>query len=183
MSSLSGGIKDEKYSYINLILYQSLFCNNNTQNIKNIFPYGISIQFDNNSEKFIDSIKNINEIFNSSQNEYKYIINNNQNKHLIKINCYIKSQFVAKKKFASVKIAVNPTNLIKNNIEKNVKKWYYLKNKNGELMLKLLLSIDIYSMLNLSNNIQNDNKNKNYSHNYNNNNEFNNSNNIKIHLN
>jgi len=59
-----------------------------------------------------------------------------------------------------VKIAVNPLNLIKNNKEKNVKKWYYLKNKNGELMLKLLLSIDIYSMLNLSNNIQNDNKKK-----------------------
>ena len=182
MSSLSGGIKDEKYSYIHLILYQSLFCNN-TQNIKNIFPYGISIQFDNNSEKFIDSIKNINEIFNSSQNEFKYVVNNNQHKHLIKINCYIKSQFVAKKIFASVKIAVNPLNLIKNNKEKNVKKWYYLKNKNGELMLKLLLSIDIYSMLNLSNNIQNDNKNKNYSHNYNNKNEFNSSNNIKIHLN
>ncbi len=87
MSSLSGGIKDEKYSYLNLILYQSLFCNN-TQNIKNIFPYRMSIQFDNNSEKFIDSIKNINEIFNSSQNEFKYIINNNQHKHLIKINCY-----------------------------------------------------------------------------------------------
>lgn len=182
MSSLSGGIKDEKYSYINLILYQSLFCNN-TQNIKNIFPYGMSIQFDNNSEKFIDSIKNINEIFNSSQNEFKYIINNNQHKHLIKINCYIKSKFVAKKIFASVKIAVNPLNLIKNNKEKNVKKWYYLKNKNGELMLKLLLSIDIYSILNLSNNIQNDNKNKNYSHNYNNKNEFNSSNNIKIHIN
>ena len=182
MSSLSGGIKDEKYSYINLILYQSLFCNN-TQNIKNIFPYGISIKFDNNSEKFIDSIKNINEIFNSSQNEFKYIINNNQHKHLIKINCYIKSQFVAKKIFASVKIAVNPINLIKNNKEKNAKKWYYLKNKNGELMLKLLLTIDIYSMLNLSNNIQNDNKNKNYSHNYNNKNEFNSSNNLKIHLN
>ena len=160
MSSLSGGIKAEKYSYINLILYQSLFCNN-TQNIKNIFPYGISIQFDSNSEKFIDSIKNINEIFNSSQNEFKYIINNNQHKYLIKINGYIKSQFVAKKIFASVKIAVKPFNLIKNNKEKNVKKWYYLKNKNGELMLKLLLSIDIYSILNLSNNIQNDNKNKN----------------------
>ena len=179
MSSLSGGIKDEKYSYIHLVLYQSLFCNN-TQNIKNIFPYGLSIQFDNNPEKYIDSIKNINEIFNSSQNEFTYIINNHQNKHLIKINGYIKSKFVAKKIFASVKIAVNPLNLIKNNKEKNVKNWYYLKNKNGELMLKLLLSIDISGMLSLSNNIQNNSKNKNNSHNYNQKNEFNSSNNIHI---
>ena len=90
MSSLSGGTKDIYSSYIKLILYQSQFCENSL-NIKQISPYGLSIQFDNNPESFIEPLKNLNETFNSSQSTFKYFINNNNQKHLIKINCFSKS--------------------------------------------------------------------------------------------
>lgn len=168
MSSLSGGSKDRNISFIKIILYQSQFCQNSF-NIKNYFPYGISFQFDKFPEKYIDSIKNINEIFDHSKTEFKYIIYNIQQKHLIKINCYNKSISSIKNIFASVQIAVNPNSL--NNFEKNIRKWYYLKNKKGEVFIKLLLSIDLY-------NIQNDS-------NYyaNNENEFNNNILIKDHKN
>ena len=184
MSSLSGGTKEIITSYIKLIIYQSQLCENSL-NIKNIFPYGISIQFDNNPETFIEPIKNINEIFNSSQNDFKYFINNRNKKHLIKINCYTKSLFIIKKKLASVKIAVNINNINKNEKEKRVKKWYYLKNKNGEVIIKLLLSLDI---LNISNIIGNDN-NKIFLYNLQNETELDNNisinkpNNINVHFN
>ena len=181
MSSLSGGNKEGKILYIKLILYQSQFCETSL-NIKNIFPYGISIQFDNNPEKYMEPIKNINEIFNSSKNEFKYFINNNNQKHSIKINCFIKSIFILKKKFASVKIAINTNNINKNNKEKNEKKWYYLKNKNGEVIIKLLLSIDIINISNISENYNN----KRYSQNENelgNNISINKPNKINIHFN
>ena len=183
MSSLSGGTKEVFTSYIKLIMYQSQLCDNSL-NIKNIFPYGISIQFDNNPETFIEPIKNINEIFNSSQNDFKYFITNKTQKHLLKINCYTKSIFIIKKKFASVKIAVNVNSInAKNDKEKRVKRWYYLKNKNGEVIIKLLLSIDI---LNISNIIGNDN-NKIYLQNndtdLDNNITINKPNNINVHFN
>ena len=185
MSSLSGGIKEGNSSYIKLVLYQSQFCEN-TLNIKNIFPYGLSIQFDNNQENYIEPIKNINEIFNSSQNEFKFFMNNNTQKHLIKINCFTKSIYVINKKFASVKIAINANNINKNNKDKKIKKWYYLKNKNGEIIIKLLLSIDILNISNVSNNTDHEIINKRY---FQNENEFDNNisinkpNNFNIHFN
>ena len=185
MSSLSGGTKEINASYINLILYQSQLCENSL-NLKNIFPYGISIQFDNNPEKFIEPIENINEIFSSSQNDFKYYINNNHSqKHLIKINCFTKSVFIIKNKFASIKIAVNANNINKNDKEKRVKKWYYLKNNNGEVIIKILLSIDIITIRNISNNSGNYN-NKIFLQNENdldNNISINKPNNINIHFN
>ena len=183
MSSLSGGTKEIFTSYIKLIIYQSQLCENSL-NIKNLFPYGISIQFDNNPETFIEPIKNINEIFNSSQNDFKYFITNKNQKHLIKINCYTKSIFIIKKKIASVKIAVNANNSnAKNDKEKRVKKWYYLKNKNGEVIIKLLLSIDI---LNISNILGNDNNKiylQNNENDLDNNISINKPNNINVHFN
>ena len=187
MSSLSGGIKEGYSSYIKFILYQAQF-GENSLNIKNIFPYGISIQFDNDQEKYIEPIKNINEIFDPCQNEFKFYINNTNQKHLIKINCFTKSIFVINKKFASVKIAIysNNNNIKNNNKEKKKKKWYYLKNKNGELIIKLLLSIDIINISNIVNNRDNDNINKRY---FQNENEFDNNifinkpNNFNIHFN
>ena len=184
MSSLSGGTKEIKTSYINLILYQSQFCESSL-NLKNIFPYGISIQFDNNPEKFIEPIENINEIFNSSQNDFKYYINNRNKKHLIKINCFTKSIFIVKKKFASIKILVNGNSNNKKGKGKRVKKWYYLKNNNGEVIIKILLSIDIITISNISNNSGNYN-NKIFLQNENdldNNISINNPNNINIHFN
>ena len=183
MSSLSGGTKEVFTSYIKLIIYQSQLCENSL-NIKNLFPYGISIQFDNNPETLIEPIKNINEIFNSSQNDFKYFITNKNQKHLIKINCYTKSIFIIKKKIASVKIAVNTNNTnAKNDKEKRVKKWYYLKNKNGEVIIKLLLSIDI---LNISNILGNDNNKiylQNNENDLDNNISINKPNNINVHFN
>ena len=183
MSSLSGGTKDIYSSYIKLILYQSQFCENSL-NIKQISPYGLSIQFDNNPESFIEPLKNLNETFNSSQSTFKYFINNNNQKHLIKINCFSKSIFIIKKKIASVKIAINP-NIIKTDKEKKIKKWYYVKNNNREVILKLLISIDILNIKNLSNSSGND-SNKIYLLNENeldNNISINKPNNINIHFN
>ena len=182
MSSLSGGTKEINTSYINLILYQSQFCESSL-NLKNIFPYGISIQFDNNPEKFIEPIENINEIFNSSQKDFKYYINNNKSqKHLIKIYCFTKSIFIVKKKFASVKIAVNANNINRNYKEKRVKKWYYLKNNNGEVIIKILLSIDIITIRNISNNLGNKRLSQNEKD-LDNNISINKPNNINIHFN
>jgi len=151
MSLLSQIKKGNNNTYIKLILYEAHFFQN-IKDIKNIFPYIISIQFNNNSEKIISPIQNYNEIFNISNTVCKYFIRKKDKKILISINCFTKASFKLKKQFASCKIEIENINNLFNK-PKNLKKWYFLKNKKSEKIIKLLISIDIIKNENNANNL------------------------------
>ena len=151
MSLLSQIKKGNNNTYIKLILYEAHFFQN-IKDIKNIFPYIISIQFNNNSEKIISPIKNSNEIFNISTTICKYFIRKRDKKIIISINCFTKASFKLKKQFASCKIEIENINNL-NNKSKNLKKWYFLKNKKSEKIIKVLISIDIIKNENNANNL------------------------------
>ena len=141
MSILSQKRKGNNSTYLKLILYEAHLLQD-IKKIKNIFPYFISIQFNNDSEKLISPIKNINEIFNISKTIYKYFIRKKDKKIIININCFSNTSFKMKKRFASCIIEIENINNLNNN-GKNSKKWYFLKNKNPENIVKLLMSIDL----------------------------------------
>ena len=136
-------------SYLKLEIYQSQLCHS----IKPPLPYGLSILFDNFPVKYIEPITNENEIFNSSGNTFIYYLNENlisQNdlfeKEII-INSYTTSIFIIKKNFASVKIPILYTK------NENKKQWFFLKDINDNICIKILISIEIYlgnKILNIS---------------------------------
>ena len=150
LSQKKFGKKDTNNTYIKLIIYEShLLANSKLTN--NIFPYSISIQFNNSSEKIIPSIKNANEIFNISSTKFKYLINKSDKNVSLKINCFTKNSSKLKKNFASCVIKLeNKRNIKKLNNGSSLKKWYFLKNKDNKKILKLLLSINYYSLETIS---------------------------------
>ena len=150
LSQKKFGKKDTNNTYIKLIIYEShLLTNSKLTN--NIFPYSISIQFNNSSEKIIPSIKNANEIFNISSTKFKYLINKSDKNVSLKINCFTKNSSKLKKNFASCVIKLeNKRNIKKLNNGSSLKKWYFLKNKDNKKILKLLLSINYYSLETIS---------------------------------
>lgn len=159
MSLLSLKKNEKSTAYIKLILYQSQLTQN-SKTIKNVFPYFISIQFNKRPEKLISPINNVNQVFNISKTKYKYFIRKNEQKVIIKISCYTKTFYLMKKNIASEIIEIKDIKNF-NSCDKNSKKWYYLKNKNCEIIIKLLISIDLCYIENISNNFF-DNINNNY---------------------
>ena len=149
MSLLSLRKNGKNNSYIKLIIHESHLLQN-SKATKNIFPYIISIQFNKSLEKIISPIKNANEIFNPSLSKFKYFLRKQEQKVLIKINCLTKTSFMTKK-IASNEIELDIVNMQNNS--KIIKKWYYLKNKNNEKIIKLLISIDFHYFENASNNL------------------------------
>ena len=127
-------------SYVKLVIHQSQIC----KNIKVPIPYGLSIIFDDFPVKCIEPIKNENVILKSPQNEIIYNLNNSNlsKKELIEkefiINSYTTSIFILKKNFASVKIPI----LYSDN--NNQKQWFFLKDINESICIKILISIEIY---------------------------------------
>ena len=147
--------KENNYSsktYLKLEIFQSKVC----QNSKVPLPYGLSFIFDDFPEKCIEPIKNENEFLKSPDNQFIYYLNNlnlTDNKELEKeliINSYTTSIFIIKKNFASVKI---PIVFPKKN---NQKQWFFLKDINENICIKILINIEMHSA-----NIINDNHLKN----------------------
>ena len=152
-SLLSQRKNGKNITYIKLIIYE-VHLLRNAKNIKNIFPYIISIQFNQGSEKIISPIKNAKEIFKISNTNFKYFLRDKEKKIIIKINCFTKSSSIMKKLFASGLIEIENIYNINNN-GKNLKTWYFLKNKNNEKILKILMSINLFFTKNNSNNLNN----------------------------
>ena len=141
MSLLSKDNNNCSKSYLKLEIYQSKIC----QNIKVPLPYGLSILFDNFQEKCIEPISNENELLKSPENQIIYYLDelnlseeNVLEKEFI-INSYTTSIFIIKKNFASVKI---PILCGKKN---NQKQWYFLKDINDNICIKILLNIELHS--------------------------------------
>ena len=147
--------KENNYSsktHLKLEIFQSKVC----QNSKVPLPYGLSFIFNDFPEKCIEPIKNENELLKSPDNQFIYYLNNlnlTDNKELEKeliINSYTTSIFIIKKNFASVKI---PIVFPKKN---NQKQWFFLKDINENICIKILINIEMHSA-----NIINDNHLKN----------------------
>ena len=138
-------------SFLKLEIYQSQIC----QNIKVPLPYGLAISFDNFPEKNIEPITEEREIFKNPENQFIYYLNNN---NLLKnelfekeftINSYTTSIFILKKNFASVKIPILCNN------KNNEKQWFFLKDINDNICIKILISIEIYFAQKMLNNFNN----------------------------
>ena len=140
MSLSFNGYNITSQSYFKLVIHQSQIC----KNIKVPIPYGLSIIFDDFPVKCIEPIKNENVILKSPQNEIIYNLNNNNlsKKELIEkefiINSYTTSIFFLKKNFASVKIPI----LYRDN--NSQKQWFFLKDINENICIKILISIEIH---------------------------------------
>ena len=144
---------DRGLSYLKLEIYQCQIC----QSIKPPLPYGLCILFDNFPENYIESIKNENEILKNPGNQFIYNLNNNlsQNDLMEKeivINSYSTSIFIIKKNFASVKI---PILYSKKN---NQKQWFFLKDINDNICIKILIGIEICFSNKCINNFNNSNE-------------------------
>ena len=143
---------ESNQSYLKLEIYQSQIC----QSIKPPLPYGLSILFDNFKENQIESIEKENEVLKYPGNQFIYILNNNTSQNdligkEIIINSYTTSIFIIKKNFASVKIPIlySKTN--------NQKQWFFLKDINDNICIKILISIEIFLSNKLINNFNNSN--------------------------
>ena len=157
MSLLSQRKYGKNNTYIYLIIYEA-YVLSNLKKTKNIFPYIISIQFNKNPEKLISPIKKAHEIFNISKAKFKYYLRNNEKKVLINVNCFNKNEYNRQKNIASsiIEIEYDKNNNDINN-GKITKKWYYLKNKNNEKMIKLFMSIELYNTKKIKNNFTENN--------------------------
>ena len=142
MSLLSLQKNGNNNIYLKLIIYEAHLLSN-SKNIKNIFPYFISIHIDQEPEKIISPIKNVKEIFNTSNTQYNFFLRKKEKKVLIKINCISKSNLLNKKKIAFCSIKIDNISDINNN-GKIFKRWYFLRNSNKEKVIKLLISIDLH---------------------------------------
>ena len=153
MSLLYNEKNEISKSYLKLEIYQSQIC----QSIKAPLPYGLCILFDDFPEKYIEPITNENEIFKSSENKFIYYLNENdisQNKLFEKefiINSYTTSIFIIKKNFASVKIPILYSK------KDNKKQWFFLKDINDNICIKILISIEIYLENKIINNFKSNN--------------------------
>ena len=126
-----------KLSYIKLEIYESQVC----EYVNVPLPYGLLISFNNNTDKYIERINSEKEILKPPKNTFIYNLDindfNNKNLQFI-ITSFTTSIFIIKKNFASVKI---PLEL--NNINTKEQTWYFLKDKNNNICIKLLISIEI----------------------------------------
>ena len=153
MSCLYNEKNEISKSYLKLEIYKSQIC----QSIKAPLPYGLCILFDDFPEKYIEPITNENEIFKSSENKFIYYLNENdisQNKLFEKefiINSYTTSIFIIKKNFASVKIPILYSK------KDNKKQWFFLKDINDNICIKILISIEIYLENKIINNFKSNN--------------------------
>ena len=145
-------IDRDKKNNIYLTLYQSQICQNNTQYL----PYSLSISYNDLPPKDIYSIKTKKHYFNEKIINFK-VSSSRRKDNIIILSAYTKTMFVLKNTFAKVKI---PFNLNKTN--NNQKQWYFLKDNEDEIVLKILISIlsEVYLHQNNSMNALNRNGNK-----------------------
>ena len=120
-------------NYITITLYQSKLCRSSD----NFLPYTLSIKYNDQSPLETEKITKFQKIFHEETFHFNIssTFQSNTN-HTISINAYTRTLLVIKNYFAKVII---PFNILKN---PNQKQWYFLKDNNDEIVLKLLLSID-----------------------------------------
>ena len=120
-------------NYITITLYQSKICRTSD----NYLPYTLSIKYNDQSPLETEKITKFQTIFHEETFHFNIssTFQSNTN-HTISINAYTRTLLVIKNYFAKVII---PFNILKN---PNQKQWYFLKDNNDEIVLKILLSID-----------------------------------------
>ena len=132
--------KDAEKYFIKLQIHEI----NAVQNMNIPLPYGICISLNNKQEKYLEPINNENELFDNNKNIFVFYLDKNHlndinatEKEII-INSYTTSIFILKKNFASVKIQIQLNHDL--NQKKN---WYFLKDINNNICIKILISIFI----------------------------------------
>ena len=120
-------------NYITITLYQSKICRSSD----NYLPYTLSIKYNDQSPLETEKITKFQTIFHEETFHFNISSSFQSNtNHTISINAYTRTLLVIKNYFAKVII---PFNILKN---PNQKQWYFLKDNNDEIVLKILLSID-----------------------------------------
>ena len=134
-------------NYISITLYQSKICRNS----ENYLPYTLSIKYNEQLPLETEKITKTSIIFHEETFHFnissKSIIN-----QTIEISAFTKKLFVIKNYFGKVIIPFNILN------KKNEKQWYFLKDNNDEIILKILLSIDCKISLHQNNSMNQINK-------------------------
>ena len=117
---------------ITLTLYESQICQNN----KSYLPYSLIINYNNNTIQETNIIKTLNHKFNNTKFIFSPLKTSIRNIHQIVISANSKTLFVIKNIIGKVIIRFNISK-----IEKKKTEWYFLKDKNEEIIMKILLSI------------------------------------------
>jgi hypothetical protein len=140
-------------NYITITLYQSKICRTSD----NYLPYTLSIKYNDQSPLETEKITKFQTIFHEETFHFNIssTFQSNTN-HTISINAYTRTLLVIKNYFAKVII---PINILKN---PNQKQWYFLKDNDDEIVLKILISIlsEVYLNQNNSMNSLNRKENK-----------------------
>ena len=130
MSSIEKNSKNN----IKITIYQIQLC----RNISDYIPYNISIKYNDSKEYETELIEIQNKKFiNKSYNFNLFTFSRKQN-HIITLTAFKRSLFVIKKTFSTLNIPINI-----NNNKNRQKQWFYMKDNNEEIILKILLSIEV----------------------------------------
>ena len=130
MSSIDKNIKNN----IKITLFQSVICRNSS----NYIPYNILINYNDTKEYETEQIETSNKKFINKSYNFNISTFSRKQNHTITLSAYTRSLFVIKKTFSKLNIPIK----INNNNNKQ-KQWFYLKDNNDEIVLKILLSIDL----------------------------------------
>ena len=134
MSSLDKEINNS----IILTLYESQICQNN----KSYLPYSLTVNYNNNITQETNIIKSLKHSFHSTKFIFTLTKTSLKNIHQITISGYTKTMFIIKNIFCKVIIRFNISKIGNNKIQ-----WYFLKDNNDEIVMKILLSLTIESPL------------------------------------
>ena len=120
---------------IKLLIYESQICKKD----KIELPYGLSITFGQQSEEIINKINANKIIFDESLNSFTFDLQNDSyeyiSKQFFEITAFRTSIFFIHNNICSVKIPLIHC------IKSDSKQWYFLKNNDNEICIKILISI------------------------------------------
>ena len=117
-----------------LTLYESQICQNN----KSYLPYSLSVNYNNNITQETNVIKTLKHSIHSNKFIFTLTKKKKKNIHQIIITGYTKTMFIIKNTFCKVIIRFNISK-----IGNNKTQWYFLKDNNDEIVMKILLSLTI----------------------------------------
>ena len=129
MSSLEKNSKNN----IKITLYQIQLC----RNFSDYIPYNISIKYNNSKEYETELIEIQNKKFINKSYIFNILNFSRKQNNLITLTAFKKSLFILKKTFSKLNIPINV-----NNNKNRQKQWFYMKDNNEEIILKILLSIE-----------------------------------------
>lgn len=128
MSSIDKNSKNN----IKITLYQVQLC----RNISDYIPYNISIKYNDSKEYETEQINIQNKKFINKNDNFNILTFSRKQNHIITLTAFKRSLFV-KKTFSKLNILINV-----NNNKNKEKQWFYMKDNNEEIILKILLSIE-----------------------------------------